>query len=84
MFSLKARIAHKGKVGPVMPLSSRCGNTGEQCCRWLQHEQGGTCWVGKAFSPLQAYCYPALSFPSGPRGFQNLSPHPTGYVSAPS
>lgn len=67
-----------------MPPSSLCGKAGERCCRWLRHQQGGTCRVGRALDPLQAYCCPALSFPSGPRGFQNPFPHPAAYVSAPS
>lgn len=61
-----------------MPPSSLCGKAGERCCRWLRHQQGGTCRVGRALGPLQAYCCPALSFPSGPRDFQNPPPHPTG------
>lgn len=80
MFCLEAQMAHKGKAGAVMPPRSLCGKAGERCCRWL-HQQGGTSRVGRALDPLQACCCSPLSFPSG---FQNPSPHPAAYVSAPS
>lgn len=46
MFSLEDRLAYKGKAGAVMPPSSLCGKPGERCCRWLRHQQGGTCRAG--------------------------------------
>lgn len=63
MFSLEDRLAYKGKAGAVMPPSSLCGKPGERCCRWLRHQQGGTCRAG-AFADILS----CSVFPKRPKG----------------